>query len=353
MGWIYQRGSRWYFQWYEKRGNKRVTRKRSMGKGIRTKAQAKRVAEQWELELAAREHGIELPEMASARSRQAIMLRCPLEDVAPSFIRHEKARFARSHAKDVERIVQNKILPAFGDRRSITQAEVSEWLTEHRETLTGQTCNKLLTVWKKLFAYAIAAGYAENDINPADTLKRFSTKDSRERPAVTLEQYYRLRDAASDDAREIIVALFRTGMRTGELFNLRWEDVDLDNNRIHIRPRQDWSPKSGKAGAVAIHGELRDILIAKPETTGYVFPNPHTGGPRDNFRKAFKRARDYAGLPGDVTPHSLRHGLAHELGRRVNAQIVQQALRHSDIRTTMRYMHEHPEETAAAVLEIP
>jgi integrase len=70
-----------------------------------------------------------------------------------------------------------------------------------------------------------------------------------------------------------------TGMRMGELFGLRWVDVNLETERIHVRRSYRTTPKSGKARTLPLNPKLAPILKAwnaRCRTTAerFVFPAP-------------------------------------------------------------------------------
>ncbi len=57
------------------------------------------------------------------------------------------------------------------------------------------------------------------------------------------------RQLSRHDKRMVVYAkafqfLLNTGLRSGELCNLTWDDVDLDSGLIQIRPKEGWTPKS-------------------------------------------------------------------------------------------------------------
>ena len=63
------------------------------------------------------------------------------------------------------------------------------------------------------------------------------------------------------------LALF-TGMRRGELFNLKWEDIDFDNGFITIR-----NPKGGLNQIIPFNDNTKDIFDSHPKSeSDYVFP---------------------------------------------------------------------------------
>jgi site-specific recombinase XerD len=68
------------------------------------------------------------------------------------------------------------------------------------------------------------------------------------------------------------------------------------------------------------------------------------------LREMIKRRARKAGITKDVHPHTLRHAFATDLYRDTrNIRLVQKALRHSDLSTTMVYTHIHDQELESAM----
>ena len=60
--------------------------------------------------------------------------------------------------------------------------------------------------------------------------------ERKERPTFNLEQARLFLQAARDDGWEALyVLVIQTRMRRGELFGLRWDNVDLDNGWLQVR----------------------------------------------------------------------------------------------------------------------
>lgn len=118
--------------------------------------------------------------------------------------------------------------------------------------------------------------------------------------------------------RAIMATLILTGLRAGELCELRWQNVDLTNRKLYVR---DSKTQAGVRGVVPISPFLHDELIAykaRAVASEYVFPTA-TGNPRnkDNLRArvhnpVIKRAKENLAKaerptiqPG-LSPHALR-----------------------------------------------
>lgn len=132
------------------------------------------------------------------------------------------------------------------------------------------------------------------------------------------------------------MALF-TGLRRGELFKLKWEDVDFDRGFINIR-----QPKGGKDQTIPLNQAAREVLEGHPQDDSpFVFPG-RGGKQRTEIRRPVGRIRKAAGLPKVFRPlHGLRHTFASMLASsgQVDLYVLQRLLTHKAPAMTMRYAH--------------
>ncbi|MHB8858657.1 MAG: tyrosine-type recombinase/integrase [Thermoleophilia bacterium] len=129
-----------------------------------------------------------------------------------------------------------------------------------------------------------------------------------------------------------------TGMRRGEIFRLKWPDLDFHRNNILLR-----EPKGGRDVIIPMSSQARLLLEdwrAGAGGSAYVFPGKD-GGQRRDIRAQVNTIKREAGLPRDFRPlHGLRHVFASNLiSRGVEFQIVQRLLTHRGGTVTHRYAH--------------
>ena len=150
-----------------------------------------------------------------------------------------------------------------------------------------------------------------------------------------------------EELRDIILVALRTGMRLGEIGGLRNADVDLAQGFIMVRGsycskegKRKNTTKNKKARRIEINKDVRQILRKrqhKPQMEALF--NIHM-----NSIKFFSRTCRLAGVK-EIHFHSLRHtcltNLAngYGMGKPLPLPKVQQIAGHSDIKTTMRYVH--------------
>ncbi len=162
-------------------------------------------------------------------------------------------------------------------------------------------------------------------------------------PAVMLpEEIMKMIDGVSNlKHRTILMLLYSTGMRISEIANLRIADIDSTNMRIKIV-----QGKGAKDRFTILSGqvllELRAYyLIYKPKE--YLF-NGYQPGKRYSVRSIehlMKKALIKVGLENkNFTIHTIRHSFAtHLLDNGTDLHTIKELLGHSNLQTTMRYMH--------------
>ncbi|MHC4693929.1 MAG: site-specific tyrosine recombinase XerD [Planctomycetota bacterium] len=152
------------------------------------------------------------------------------------------------------------------------------------------------------------------------------------------EPFY-LRDKA------ILELLYATGVRASELAGLKTSDLNLDigylrclgkGNRERVIP-------IGKAAIAATFEYLRELRpkLAKSESGDFLLLS-RTGRPLSRIEvwRLVKKYSIRAGLPKNLTVHTLRHCFAtHLLTGGADLRSVQEMLGHVDIATTQIYTH--------------
>jgi len=156
-----------------------------------------------------------------------------------------------------------------------------------------------------------------------------------------------------------------TGKRRNEVLALRVKDVDCETGTVRIGGSLEWLPgrpwrikqtKTGATGTVQLPPSalvrVRQ-LVRERFNRQDAFLCSADGGrtprcPRD-VSLAFRAHADSLGL-ASLRVHDLRHSFATVLhGAGVDLRTIQDALSHTDIRTTARY--EHPQGTAEVVAQ--
>lgn len=149
----------------------------------------------------------------------------------------------------------------------------------------------------------------------------------------------------------LIRMMLDTGLRAGEVVAIRPDHLDMRAGKVMVR-----EGKGAKDRAVWMSIELRDLIgdwLERRPTSKWLFPTRH--GTKLQTRYLRSMVKKYAKKAGiaeveKVSPHTLRHTFATDLYRETkNIRLVQKALGHSDLSTTMIYTHIVDEELEEAM----
>ena len=139
---------------------------------------------------------------------------------------------------------------------------------------------------------------------------------------------------ASQPLRDVLTLILDSGMRPGEVFQMRWEDIAWDRGMIFI-PRGK-TPRSRRY--IPMHDRVTSALTTrrKGQSDGWVFPSDSKTGHLTTVAKAFENAREKAGLSKEIVLYSARHTFATQLmGASGDLSLVMRALGHTNPQTAM------------------
>ncbi len=161
---------------------------------------------------------------------------------------------------------------------------------------------------------------------------------------LTPTEYRALRDAARNDARmfAVIELLLQTGIRIGELANLRLSDVTKDS--LHIAPFEKHEERTVPLNKRAQEALNRYLDLRPKVADDHLFVTK-SGKPFliRNIRTAVERYFRLAEIK-DAKVNDLRHTfVAHHLKHGVSLIVLSKVLGHKRLSTTERYLQYVPE----------
>lgn len=297
----------------------------------RTQEQAKNRLKQWVEEI---------------DSGQYALKREIFKDLADEWLKHKKGNLADHTYRDYQAIVKDKIVPRLGhlEVAQIQPMSIQRLIDEIQEK-TPRTANKTLTVIRQMFKYAIMWQYCT--INPAASVDRAAHR----RPTVDVldeEEAAKLLGAAQGQDLAIISLALGCGMRKGEVFALRWGDIDWMRGGVQVsRSRGEGGrikdTKTGRVRTIVLPAWVKSNLAGyyqdqgRPSPEKWVFPGERgdtmdpTNWHRKNFSDLFTATQ-----VRQVTFHSLRHTFASLLlSKGIDPLYVSRQLGHSTITITM------------------
>jgi integrase len=271
-----------------------------------------------------------------------------------------------------------RLIEYFGKAKSLTEIdhkaakELVAWRRRHRISRRGKptkeerealplianaTVNRSATkVLQRLFTFAKAEGAIfENEPKWGDLLLPEPEERVQELKA---EEATAIDEAMRSDYGPFFAFVRASGIRLKECVTLRWSEVDFGTRQI-VR-----TGKGGRRVVFPITPAVREILFPlKGQHAEFVFTyvtvygNKRLGRVRgeryqltyDGTKTAWQRLRANAGLD-DFRFHDFRHDFGTKLLRDSgNLRLVQKAMNHRDIKSTLRYAHVLDEDVAAAV----
>ena len=144
----------------------------------------------------------------------------------------------------------------------------------------------------------------------------------------------------ADYLKPIVILALNTGMRRGEIFKLKWQDIDFELRHIVVEGK---NAKSGKTRYIEMNDIVYDLLIGwrqdqhNPDSL-LIFPGDNDK-PRNNIKKAWTSLLKAADIQ-NFRFHDLRHDFASQLVMKsVPLNTVRELLGHKDLVTTLRYAH--------------
>lgn len=144
------------------------------------------------------------------------------------------------YQKDVYRIFANYILPTFKNipLEEIKPIDIINFIDSHRSELSSSRLKFVKIVFKLILDHAYDNEIIEK--NPFDTrtvkkLDLTSEKESKKTEAYTSEEVALILKEAKGWLKVFLDLGFKTGMRTGELMGLKWEDFDLESGILTLK----------------------------------------------------------------------------------------------------------------------
>lgn len=285
------------------------------------------------------------------------------------------------------------VRPDFGKNRisTVKKTDVKRFYNKLADErgLQASTIDSIHTVLHQVFEMAVDDSYIRN--NPTDNvlreLKQSHVFKTEARHALTKPQQELLLDFLKRNRTyshwyPIIAVMVGTGLRVGEVTGLRWCDIDLEEGVVDVNHtlvyycHREEAAKNGcyfnvntpktKAGirqvpmldfvkeAFAMEREYQELGNIQCEAiidgyTDFIFVNrfgntQHQGTLNKAIRRIIRDCNDEVLMKGEkdpvLLPHFSCHTLRHTFTTRmceagVNVKVIQDALGHADISTTL------------------
>ena len=199
-----------------------------------------------------------------------------LDDIKPSMIEKYREKRSKQTVYNNERVCKQKVSPA--------------------------TINKEVSILKRMFNLAIREDLAAK--NPCWKVGRLPENNERKR-ILSKEELDKLVDELPQHASDIVLTAYFTGMRAGEIFDLTWDKVSLEESYIELEP-EDTKTKNPRR--IYFNEVVFEIFTRLDKVRYLNHKNVFTykGKPIKSIKTCLKNACQEVGIE-DFRFHDLRH----------------------------------------------
>lgn len=237
-----------------------------------------------------------------------------------------------THRRDI--VIIKNLMKTFKKKliTEITTHDLEIYKNKRIGEVKPATVNREVACLKNMFNKAVQWGHLIE--NPVQTVRLLKEPPGRVR-YLNGSEIERLLSHCAQHIRYIVIVALNTGMRKGEILNLKWQDIDMQNRMIIIK-----RTKNNEMRMIPINNILHNALNSNDlrSNSQYVFANKN-GEKFGDIKTGFRAALRRAGIT-DFRFHDLRHTFASRLVMAgVDIRTVQTLMGHKDIKMTMRYSH--------------
>ena len=271
--------------------------------------------------------------------------------VADMWLKAKKPNIRHSTYKQYRGHLQNHLKPYFQNYKisHVNYDKVEKFMFYCLDNdMHILTLKKVLINLGAIMTYAVRKRYIDyNPVRDMERPKGQSEHKDKELNILTPVQILKLLDAVSDlKHKTLYMAAVTTGLRQGELLGLKWSDIDLFNNQIHVKRTYNhfcfYEPKTKRSRRKVdvppqMMKQFREWKLACPANDlDLVFPN-ETGGPMSSlnmYNRKFLPAIKKTKL--NIRFHDLRHTwISLLIDQGENIKYIQNQAGHASIKTTI------------------
>lgn len=242
-----------------------------------------------------------------------------------------------AYNKDLEQLATFLVQNGKADPKEVRPSDIEAFRNSLRgKDYTDKSISRKLNAIKTFFRWLVGNKILETDPAAPVAHPKYQNPPPR---ILTRMEYRALRDAAREDGRiaAIIELMLQTGVRIGEVANLRLEDVKDD--RMTVRAYESQPEREVPLNAPARQALSVYLNIRPQAKVNHVFVTK-TGRPLlvRNIRSSIDRYFKEAGIE-DAKVNDLRNTfIAHQLKTGVDVVTVSRVVGHKRLSTTERYL---------------
>lgn len=206
--------------------------------------------------------------------------------------------------------------------------------TRPGQTITGATINREIYCLSNMYKRALKLKLVKE--NPVKGYER--QKEYKRNECLTVEEFHKLIKVAEEHIRKFIIIAVTTGLRSSNILNLKWKQIDLQEETIFISGEET---KNSEDLVLPILPILKDELMKIPseKRNGFVICKQN-GQKYSQIQKAYELALRKAEITRKIWKHDLRHTFAsHATMSGIDVFTLKELMGHKSLEVTNRYTH--------------
>jgi len=204
---------------------------------------------------------------------------------------------------------------------------------------SGTTINKMVSLARRIYYLGIDAGTVSS--NPF--ARRGVFKEEPKGKYIPDAEFWKIHENLEDYLKPLALTAYYTGMRRGEILNLKWERVNLFKKCIDLTA-EDTKTEEPRIIYFGSNEALKNVFVEafknKRSKQTHVFVKPDgLGVPKWYMERLFKKANEKAGV-GPYRFHDLRHTFnTNMLKAGVGNKVIMKITGHKTDAMFTRYTH--------------
>jgi integrase len=225
---------------------------------------------------------------------------------------------------------------------------IRDYLSNRKNNTSIYAYRKDYINLKAFFNYAISKDYLRT--NPLKKIKSIRIPQKYPKYFTDVEIKSFIETVDEKDFLDIILFALNTGIRQGEIINLRWKQIDFEKNNLLITNTEYFETKNKRARIIPLNKEALRIIEARNKDNQFVFTYNTEKIKADYLQTRFKKWIITSEVNPKLSFHSLRHTFASNLvSKGISIYHVSKLLGHSSVETTQIYANLNNKDLQEAV----